>query len=54
MIVHTQSETLEVTEGQAFIMQKGEWVQYSTPEETEYTSVCLPAFSPQLVHRDEA
>lgn len=54
LIVRTRSETLEVTEGQAIIVDKGEWVQYSTPEETDYISVCLPAFSPQLVHRDEA
>lgn len=54
LVARTQSETLEITEGQAVIVAKGEWVQYSTPEATEYISVCLPAFSPQLVHRDEA
>jgi mannose-6-phosphate isomerase-like protein (cupin superfamily) len=53
LIASTKRESLEVTEGQAVLVQKGEWVQYGTPEETEYISVCLPAFSPQLVHRDE-
>lgn len=33
----------------------GEWVRYSTPgaKGAEYVAVCLPAFSPQTVHRDE-
>ena len=31
-----------------------EWVQYSTPFEggAEYIAICLPAFSPDSVHRD--
>lgn len=53
LIVRSREDTLEVTEGQAVIVAKGEWIQYSTPVATEYLSVCLPAFSPQLVHRDE-
>lgn len=46
---------LDVTEGQAVLAAKGEWVQYSTPEAegAEYIAVCLPAFSPDIVHRDE-
>jgi len=44
---------LDVRAGQAVIVPKGEWVQYSTPGEgAEYISVCLPAFSPRTVHRD--
>ena len=43
---------LEVKAGQAVLANKGEWVQYSTPEETEYIAICLPAFSPDKVHRD--
>ena len=44
-----------VKEGQAVLVPKGEWVQYSSPEEggAEYVAVCLPAFSPDTVHRDE-
>lgn len=53
--VTTQSETLDVRAGQAVITNGGEWVQYSTPEPegAEYIAVCLPAFSPDTVHRDE-
>jgi hypothetical protein len=40
--------------GQAVLAVRGEWVRYSTPgpEGAEYLAVCLPAFSPDLVHRD--
>ncbi|MDE2223301.1 MAG: cupin [Candidatus Omnitrophica bacterium] len=46
---------IDVNAGQAVITQKGEWVKYSTPgpEGAEYIAVCLPAFSPTTVHRDE-
>ena len=45
--------TFEVTAGQAVIAHPGEWIQYSTPDEaTEYIAICLPAFSPDTVHRD--
>lgn len=45
---------LDVNAGQAVVAHAGEWVQYSTPlsEGAEYIAVCLPAFSPQTVHRD--
>jgi mannose-6-phosphate isomerase-like protein (cupin superfamily) len=45
---------LDVHAGQAVIAHCGEWVQYSTPEPdgAEYIAVCLPAFSPEAVHRD--
>ena len=47
---------LDVRAGQAVITPAGEWVQYSTPgaDGAEYIAVCLPAFSPQTVHRDSA
>lgn len=44
--------SLDVRAGQAVIAHRGEWVQYSTPEGAEYVSICLPAFSPDTVHRD--
>jgi mannose-6-phosphate isomerase-like protein (cupin superfamily) len=52
--VKTQEGTLDVRAGQAVIAHRGEWVQYSSPEEggAEYIAVCLPAFSPDTVHRD--
>ena len=52
--VKTETETLDVRAGQAVIVNKGEWIQYSSPEDggAEYIAVCLPAFSPDTVHRD--
>lgn len=52
--VVTKSGTHDVNAGQAVIAVRGEWVQYSTPgpEGAEYVAVCLPAFSPDSVHRD--
>jgi ethanolamine utilization protein EutQ len=46
---------IDVHAGQAIVVHKGEWVQYSTPEPdgAEYIAVCLPAFSMDTVHRDE-
>ena len=44
---------LDVRAGQAVIAHRGEWVQYSTPEGAEYIAICLPAFSPGTVHREE-
>jgi mannose-6-phosphate isomerase-like protein (cupin superfamily) len=53
--VHYQEGTIEVGAGQAIVTHPGEWVQYSTPDEpTEYIAICLPAFSPDTVHRDES
>ena len=53
--VDHEGGTLEVRAGQAIVTSPAEWVRYSTPEEggAEYFAVCLPAFSPQSVHRDE-
>jgi ethanolamine utilization protein EutQ (cupin superfamily) len=52
--VSTKGATLTVKAGQAVLTEKGEWVQYSTPnpDGAEYIAVCLPAFSPATVHRD--
>jgi ethanolamine utilization protein EutQ len=46
--------SLDVRAGQAVIAHRNEWVRYSTPEAegAEYIAVCLPAFSPETVHRD--
>ncbi len=53
--VTTQAGDLDVRAGQAVVTKPGEWVRYSTPEPegAEYIAVCLPAFAPGLVHRDE-
>ena len=44
----------DVRAGQAVHARRGEWVQYSTPEDggAEYMAVCVPAFSPDTVRRD--
>ena len=53
--VTTKNEVIDVNAGEAVIVSKNEWIQYSTPgtEGAEYIAVCLPAFSPDTVHRDE-
>ncbi len=53
--VETKDKTFDVKAGQGVIASKGEWVQYSTPFKcgAEYVAVCIPAFSPETVHRDE-
>lgn len=53
--VQLRGSAFDVAEGQAIIVHAGEWVQYSSPKEggAEYIAVCLPAFSPAIVHRDE-
>jgi mannose-6-phosphate isomerase-like protein (cupin superfamily) len=53
--VEHEGGVLEVHAGQAVHTRPGEWIRYSTPgdEGAEYLAVCLPAFSPATVHRDE-
>ena len=53
--VKTRAGEYDVPAGQAIIVGANEWVQYSTPEPggAEYIAVCLPAFSPETVNRDE-
>jgi quercetin dioxygenase-like cupin family protein len=50
--VESEGVVLEVRAGQAVHAAAGEWVRYSTPEGATYVAVCLPAFSPDTVHRD--
>src|SRR5215831_20205971 len=52
--VEHKDGALEVRAGQAVVTAPGEWVRYSTPEPggAEYVAICLPAFSPDTVHRD--
>ena len=53
--VEHEKGVLDVHAGQAVVASPGEWVRYSTPGDggAEYVAVCLPAFSPTIVHRDE-
>ena len=52
--VEYKGGSLDIRAGQAVVAAPGEWVRYSTPEAggAEYIAVCLPAFSPETVHRD--
>ena len=50
--VEYEGGVIDVNAGQAVVAEPGEWVCYSTPNGAEYVAVCLPAFSPQTVHRD--
>src|SRR3954451_21532539 len=53
--IEHESGELDVRAGQAVLARAGEWVRYSSPEAggARYVAVCLPAFSPDSVHRDE-
>jgi len=52
--VEFEGGMFDVTAGQAVVCSAGEWVRYSSPEPggAEYMAVCLPAFTPDSVHRD--
>ena len=51
--VEYKGGVMEVGPGQGVVTTPGEWVRYSTPQGAEYVAVCIPAFSPQAVHRDK-
>jgi len=52
--VETKTGVIDVKEGEAVIAHRGEWIRYSSPGPAgaEYIAVCIPAFSPETVHRD--
>jgi mannose-6-phosphate isomerase-like protein (cupin superfamily) len=52
MRVEHEGGIIDVPAGQAVMAQKGEWVRYSTPQGAEYVAICVPAFTPDTVHRD--
>jgi mannose-6-phosphate isomerase-like protein (cupin superfamily) len=53
--VEHEDGAADVRAGQAVLVRAGEWVRYSTPESggAHYVAICLPAFSPDTVHRDD-
>jgi quercetin dioxygenase-like cupin family protein len=51
--VEAENGTLEVPAGSGVLTRAGEWVRYSTPNGAEYVAICLPAFTPDTVHRDD-
>jgi mannose-6-phosphate isomerase-like protein (cupin superfamily) len=52
--IKIKDKEFDIKTGQAVLIKKDEWVQYSSPnpEGAHYVSVCIPAFSPVKVHRD--
>lgn len=52
--VEHRGGTIDVRAGQAVVVERGEWVRYSTPEPggAQYIAVCLPAFTLDRAHRD--
>jgi mannose-6-phosphate isomerase-like protein (cupin superfamily) len=52
--VEHEGGALDVRAGQAVVTGPGEWVRYASPAPggAEYVAICLPAFSPETVHRD--
>lgn len=52
VVVEHEGGRVEVGPGEAVHSKAGEWIRYSTPEGAQYVAVCLPAFSPQSVHRE--
>jgi hypothetical protein len=55
LMISTKTEEYILSEGQGIMTTKNEWVKYSTPFKggAEYIAVCLPAFSMELVKRDQ-
>jgi mannose-6-phosphate isomerase-like protein (cupin superfamily) len=55
LTVESEGGQLIVLAGQGVCARAGEWVRYSTPgaDGAEYISVCVPAFTPDTVHRDD-
>ncbi len=51
--VESREGSIVVHAGEAVYTRAGEWVRYSTPSgPAEYVSICIPAFTPDTVHRD--
>ncbi|MGP4014958.1 cupin domain-containing protein [Saccharopolyspora sp. 5N708] len=51
--VEHSGQVTEVAAGQAVIARAGETIRYTAPDGAEYIAVCLPAFDPELAHRDD-
>jgi quercetin dioxygenase-like cupin family protein len=54
VVVEHRGGRTEVHAGQAVLTHAGERVRYSSgPDGADYVAVCVPAFAPELAHRDE-
>lgn len=53
VVVEHDGGVLQVVAGQAVVTSAGERVRYSAGSDgARYVAVCLPAFAPDLAHRD--
>ena len=52
MTIEHASGSMTIRPGQAVLCKSGERIRYTTPEGAKYVAICLPAFSPDTVHRD--
>jgi ethanolamine utilization protein EutQ (cupin superfamily) len=53
VVVEHADGALTIRAGEAVLARARERVRYSTPEGAEYIAICVPAFSPDTVHRAE-
>ena len=53
VVVEHGAGEFTVRAGEAVLTRAGEKVRYSTPDGAEYVAICVPAFSPESVHREE-
>jgi mannose-6-phosphate isomerase-like protein (cupin superfamily) len=53
VVVEHDTGRIEVRPGEAILARAGERVRYSTPEGAEYVAICIPAFTPEAVRRDQ-
>lgn len=54
VVVEHDDGELDVRAGQAVLTKAGERVRYRVGEQgAEYVAVCLPAFGPDLAHRED-
>ncbi|HEY3502883.1 MAG TPA: cupin [Actinocatenispora sp.] len=54
LVVEHDGGVTEVGAGQGVVTRAGERVRYRTgPDGAEYVAVCLPAFAPDLAHRED-
>ena len=55
LLIRSEEDEIIVSEGMGILITAGEWIQYSSPYEggAEYIAICLPAFSPDTVNRDQ-
>lgn len=54
IVVETEDGEVTVRAGETILTRAGERIRYTCPDGARYIAVCIPAFSPDLVHREGA